>query len=176
MSWETSVFALFEDLEMQAEGLHLQQRAIEVDALIESGYAEVLMASRVHASSGASLRLGLVEGTEVRGRLTRAGAGWLLLDAGSSEWLVQLSAIEVIDGLVATSLAPELWGVLTRLSVRSALRRISEVDGLCTVWLTGGRQLSGALGRVGADFFEIRSAHAELVVPTAAMAAVQGAR
>lgn len=176
MPWETSVFALFEDLEMQAQGLHLQQRAAEVDALIESSYAEVLMASRVHASHGASVRLGLIEGTEVRGRLTRSGAGWLLVDAGSSEWLVQIDAVVVMDGLLATSSPSEVWGVLARLSVRSVLRRISEVDGLCTVWLKGGRQLSGTLGRVGADFFEIRSAGSDLLVPTAAMAAVQAVR
>lgn len=176
MRWEESVFALFEDLEMQAEGLHLEQRSGEVESLAEAGYAEVSLASRVHASAGARLRVGLREGPEVRGRLARAGADWLLLNSGSGEWLVRLDAVAVVEGLSGTSLPPPLWPVLARLSVRSALRRIAGADGSCVVWTADGRQVTGRLERVGADFVEVRTPSAVLVVATGAIAAVQGDR
>lgn len=176
MRWEENVFALFDDLEMQAQGLHLQERVGEVDALAKAGYAEIDLASRVHASRDREVRLVLHDGTEVAGRLTRAGSGWVLLDAGSCEWLVSLGGVSVIEGLGVSSLPSALWPVVARLSVRSALRRISEVGGSCVMWLVGGRQVTGCLGRVGADFVELRSATAALVVPTEAISAVQSGR
>lgn len=176
MRWEETVFALFDDLEMQAEGLHLEQRVGEIEALSDAGYAEVALASRVQASRGNRLRLVLVDGTEVRGRLSRAGSGWILLDAGSREWLVPLPAVAVLEGVAESSMPLSLWSVVARLSIRSALRRISRADGSCVVWLVGGRQVAGSLGRVGADFVELRTANALVVIPTAAIVAVQGER
>lgn len=176
MRWEETVFALFDDLEMQAEGLHLEQRAGEIEALSDAGYAEVGLASRVHASRGNMLRLVLVDGTEVRGRLSRAGSGWVLLDSGSNEWLVPLPAVTLIDGVAESSVPPDLWPIVARLSIRFALRRISGVDGSCTVWLASGPQVVGNLERVGADFVELRTTSLLVVIPTAAIAAVQGQR
>lgn len=176
MRWEESVFALFDDLEMQAEGLYLEHRVGEVESLAEAGYAEVLLASRVQASPGAPVRLALLDGTEIRGRLARSGAGWVLVDSGASEWLVQLDAVTLVEGLSGSSLPRELWPMVARLSVRSALRRIAGVDGSCVVWLADGRQVTGTLGRVGADFVELGTPSAPVVIPTAAIAAVQGAR
>lgn len=176
MRWEESVFALFDDLERQAEGLHLEQRLGEVEALSEAGYAEVSLASRVHASVGARVRAALVDGTEIRGRLARAGDGWLLLDSGSSEWLVRLPAVTLIEGLTPASLPRSLWPLAARLSVGSALRRISGAEEACVLRMVGGQQVAGVLGRVGADFVEVRSASADLVVPTTTIAAVQVVR
>lgn len=173
MRWEEAVFALFDDLEMQAEGLHLDQRVGEVAALADAGYAEVVLASRVRASLGNALRIVLVDGTEMRGRLTRAGADWVLVDAGASEWLVPLRAVVLLDGAAESSTVPGLWPLVARLSIRAALRRISDAGGTCAVRLCGGLEVIGRVRRVGADFVELSTANASLVVPTDAIAAVR---
>ncbi|MCX6397003.1 MAG: hypothetical protein NTV23_10995 [Propionibacteriales bacterium] len=167
---------MFDDLEMQAQGLHLQQREAEIEALAEAGYAEVLLASRVHAATGRPLRIELSDGTQVHGRLARAGDGWALLDAGAAAWLVRLDAAVLIEGLGPSALAPELWPMTARLSVRAALRRISAVGDDGTFRLAGGSQVRGRLGRVGADFAELGTATGQVIVATASIIAVQGAR
>ena len=46
MSWEESMFAVFEDLEQQAEGLHLVERDAEVADLTVAEYCRISLASR----------------------------------------------------------------------------------------------------------------------------------
>lgn len=173
--WEEAVFAVFEDLEMQAEGLYLDDREGEVAALAEAAYAEVGLAARLQAARNHSLRVLLVDGTDVRGRLVRSGAGWLALDAGTTQWLVRHAAVVLVEGLGASSVPEASWPVTARLSVGSVLRRIATGRRAVVVRLVAGRQLEGVIARVGADFVEVGSGSGALVVPFAAVAAVQEA-
>ena len=46
MSWHESMFAVFDDLEQQAEGLHLAERDAEVADLTLAEYTRVTLAAR----------------------------------------------------------------------------------------------------------------------------------
>ena len=173
--WEHVVLALLEDLEMQAEGLHLAERAAEVDALSVAEYAEVPLLARLHASVGRDVRVLASDDLEVRGRLARVGADWFLVDHGPVAWFVHLPAVGLVAGLDPRSVPDEARPMSARLSLRSVLRRLAEDQRACVVHLRGGRILRGSLLRVGADFVELRAdGGAETpVVPLAALVVVR---
>ena len=88
MRWERSVLALIDDLEQQAEGLHLQERDLEVADRTRAEYAHVAIASRLHALVGRPVRLRLLGGITLAGTVTRTGADWLLVEdaTGRAQW------------------------------------------------------------------------------------------
>ena len=173
--WEHAVLALLDDLEMQAEGLHLAERAAEVDALSVAEYAEVPLLARLHASVGRDVRVLASDDLEVRGRLARVGADWLLVDHGMVAWFVHLPAVDVVTGLDPRSVPDEARPLSARLSLRSVLRRLAEDQRACALHLRGGRVLHGTLLRVGADFVEVRADEVAdtQVVPLAALVVVR---
>lgn len=178
MRWEDSVLAMLDDLEMQADGLHLAERAAEVDALSVAGYAEVELVARLHGSIGADLRVGLADGRDVRGRLIAVGLDWFLLqDAPGTQWALHRPAVALVAGLGSRSVPADARPLSARLTLRSVLRRLGD-DGLtCALHLVGGRVLHGVPERVGADFVELRPAEAAtpVAVPVDSVAVVQGA-
>jgi hypothetical protein len=169
------VLAMLDDLEMQAEGLHLAERAAEVDALSVAEYAEVRLVGRLHASTGREVRVGLVDGLEVRGRLARVGSDWLLVADGAATWFAHLPAVLVVAGLAPHSVPEEARPLTARLSLRSVLRRLAEDRQRYGFHLRGGGVLQGSLLRVGADFLELRPGDAAdtVVLPLAAVALVR---
>jgi len=72
------VLGMLDDLELQAEGLHLAERAVEVDELSTAQYAEVELVARLHASVGSTVRVGMSHGTELHGwpMPARTGSSW----------------------------------------------------------------------------------------------------
>jgi hypothetical protein len=174
--WEDTVVGMLDDLEMQAEGLHLAERAVEVDELSVAQYAEVELAARLHASIGGSVRIGMVEGPELHGRLAGAGSDWVLVDDDRGcAWFAHLQQVAVIRGLDFHSVPDEARPLSARLSLRSILRRLAGGRQRCVLHLVGGRTLHGVLARVGADFVELGQAGAgePVTVPLAAVAVVQ---
>jgi hypothetical protein len=173
--WEQSMFAVFDDLEQQADGLHRTERDAEVAELTVAEYARVGLGSRVHASLGRDLRVGLEGGQTVSGRVARVGQDWLLLVSGGVEWVLTLHGVVTIEGLSTRADSEETWSVADRLSLRSVLRRISASGEPCTVHLRGDRQVEGRLGRIGRDFVElgVGADRAVQVVPTAALVALR---
>lgn len=173
--WEHAVLALLDDLEMQAEGLHLAERAVEVGELSVAEYAEVRMLARLHASIGRDVRVGLTDGLDVHGRLARVGSDWLLLDDGRALWFAHRPAVLLVSGLDPHAVADEALPLSARLSLRSVLRRLADDRRAYAVHLRGGRVVHGSLLRVGADFVELRAGEAPdaVVVPLAAVAAVR---
>lgn len=172
---EHAVLAMLDDLEMQAEGLQLAERAAEVDELSVAQYAEVELVARLHAAVGGNLRVGLTDGLELRGRLARTGADWILLDDGGGVWFVHLPAVAVIGDLGPRILPSEARPLTARLSLRSVLRGLAAEGQACALHLRGGRTLHGSLARVGADFVELRQGDVGAVtVPLAAITVVQG--
>jgi small nuclear ribonucleoprotein (snRNP)-like protein len=179
MRWEESVLALFEDLEQQAEGLHLAERDAEIGELSVSEYAQVSLGSRIHASTNQLVRVRLLGGRSVTGRLAQSGRDWMLLeDDPGHEWVVPQTSVATVSGLSTRSLNEDAWPLHVRLSLRSILRRIAQARSEIVVHLTDGSQFEGRLGRVGKDFVEVYPAavpvRAAEAVPNVAIAAIQG--
>lgn len=173
------VLALLDDLEEQAEGLALLERDLEVADRSRAEYARVSLASRLHAAAGRDVRLLLLGGLALAGRVRRTGPDWLLLaDATDREWIVPHGAVGVLRGARAGAVATDALGVLRRLTVRSVLRGVAEADPGCVVHLVDGSSHEATLLRVGGDFVEVRLGGAVEpeqydLVPIAAVAAVQ---
>ncbi len=177
MSWERALFALFDDLEQQAEGLALVARDAEVAEHGRAEYSSVDLESRVHGSVGSVVACHLQGGHQVRGVLTRAGAGWLLADDESGAWVVNLGCLTRITGLGSRAVAPEARGIVARLGLGSVLRRLAESRVPVQLALADGSQARGRVGRIGADFVEVLDETvdgASCLVPWSAIAAVRG--
>lgn len=178
MGWEESMFAVFDDLEQQAAGLHLSERDAEVADLTLTEYSRVSLGSRLHASLDRELRVRLVGGHLVAGRLARVGEDWLLLVDRSSEWIVRHGGIATLAGLSARADSEETWSVLDRLSLRAVLRRLSAATEPCLVHFVDDHQAGGRVGRVGRDFFELLVGEGQdrsvQVVPVGSVSALQG--
>lgn len=175
--WDDTVPGMLDDLEMQAEGLHLAERAVEVDELSVAQYAEVALVARLHASLGRAVRVGTTDGLELHGRLARTGSDWLLLDDGrGGAWFVHLPYLAVVVGLGSGAVPADARPLSARLSLRSVLRDLAEDRQACALHLRGGRTLHGTVARVGADFVELRQREAgeSVSVPLGAVAVVQG--
>jgi hypothetical protein len=156
MHWDRSLLGLFEDLEQQAQGLHLLERDAEVAERSRAEYAQVEMASRVHASVGAQVVLGLVGVGTVEGLLVRAGADWCLVQTGNErEWVVRVAAVRSARGLSPRAVSEAARPVVGRLGFGSVLRGMAEAKAPLVVHHLDGSQTRGRLGRIGADFAEV---------------------
>jgi hypothetical protein len=153
---DDSLFALFDDLEQQAAGLHLAEREAEVEELAVAEYAQVTLVGRFHAASGADLRLRLVDGGLLGGTLRRVGRDWLQLDdPQGGGWLVPIAAVAAVSGLGARAVSEEALPITGRLSLKSAFRALAEARGECVLQLVGGDRVEGVPRRVGQDFVEL---------------------
>lgn len=178
MGWETDVFDLFEDLEAQADALWQAERAVELADRAQSEYANVTLAGRLMASVGGEIALDLPLVGRLAGRLSRVGQGWCLLGttvAGTEqEWVVLLDQVSAVHGASPRSVPEVAWTGWHRLGVRSALRRLADARAECLVHLGAGGPHEGMVGRVGADFAEIRTRSGEdVLVPYRNLVAVQ---
>lgn len=178
MGWEESMFALFDDLEQQAAGMQLAERDAEVADLTVAEYSQVTLGARLHASLDLDLRVRLVGGHQVAGRLARVGEGWILLVDRSTEWIVRLGGVITMSGLSPRADSEDTWSVMDRLSLRAVLRRLSAVAEPCLVHFSDDHRSEGRVGRVGQDFFELhvgaRRGRSVQVVPVALVTALQG--
>jgi hypothetical protein len=174
MSWEEHLFALFDDLEGQAQALYDAEREAEVADRSRAEYQQVTLASRLMASVGTEVGLQVTGIGTVHGELQRVTAEWCLLAARGQEWIVPLAAVTVVREASPRSVPEVAWSPLTRLGLGSALRRLAEAGERCLVHLDDGSRHEGRLTRVGADFVEALGDHgATLLVGFPRLAAVQ---
>jgi hypothetical protein len=175
MSWDEQLFALFDDLEQQAEGAFGIERDLEVAERAQAEYAVVTLASRLMASLEHEVVLEVTGVGAVSGTLRRVGDGWCLVEAPSGEWLVRHAGILAARGLSVRSVPEEAWPASGRLGFGSALRRVAAAGEACRVCLADGSAHDVLVHRIGADFVEARAgdARAAVVFATAAIAAVQ---
>lgn len=175
---EDDLVGVFEDLELQAEGLHLADRAVEVDELSVAQYAEIRLASRLLASVGRDIRL-VTSGPDVRGRLADVGADWAEVEgADRATWVVQLHHVEMLVGLADGALPEEGRPFGSGLSLRSVLRGFVEERASRAWHLAGERTLHAVAMRVGVDFVELRvdDGAGQVTVPLASVVAVRDRR
>ena len=174
MSWEHELFALFDDLEGQADALWQADREAELVDRARSEYAAVTLASRLMASRGDAVALDLPHVGRVQGRLDRVGEGWCLLGAAGQDWIVPLHAVVAVHGAAGRSVPEVAWSPVDRLGLRAALRRIADAGARCLVHLADGTRHEAYVERVGADFLEGRdTSGAVVLVPYSGLVAVQ---
>jgi hypothetical protein len=161
--FEEPLSRLFEDLEQQAEALQLAERDATVADLAEGEYASVALAARMHASVGATVRLGIVGIGFVHGRVRRVGPEWLGLVGGRgavagaavSEWVVRIAAVRSARGLSGQAVHETARPLVARLGVASVLRGLCQSRTPVVVHQIDGSSFPGVLRRVGADFVEL---------------------
>lgn len=172
---------LFEDLEQQAAGMHLAERDADLVDRARGEYASVSFASRVHASFGRDVVLGLGGGEVVEGRLTQAGVDWCLV-AGSERpdvWLVRLAAVVSAQGMSARAVPEPARPAVARLGFGSALHRLAAEAQSVLLYLVSGARPTVRVLRIGADFVEVEpsatgaGAASGLLVPFSAVRAVR---
>jgi hypothetical protein len=174
MAWEEELFALFDDLERQAEAMYDAERALELVDRGRAEYAAVSLASRLMASLDAPLTVEVLGVGPVAGDLRRMGRGWLLLEGSGQDWVVRLEAVTAVRGASDRSVPEPAWSPVTRLGLGSALRRLADAGDRCVIHLVDGGRRDGTVRRVGADFAEVEGAGGRLeLVAFTALAAVQ---
>lgn len=174
MSWETELFAMFDDLEGQAAALWEADREAELADRARSEYAVVTLASRMMASVDAPVALELPGVGRVEGRLARVGESWCLVAGSTQDWIVPLRHVLAIHGGSERSVPEVAWSPLQRLGLASALRRLADAGTRCVLHLVDGGRHEAYVERVGADFLECRTAtDARMLVPVGSIVAIQ---
>jgi hypothetical protein len=155
MSWEDDLFALFDDLEGEAGALAAAERGAEHADRSRAEYQSVSLASRLMASVGTEVQLGVAGVGTLAGTVERVAADWLLLSSGKHDWVVNADAVLTVQRASVRSIPEVAWSPLTRLGLGSALRRIAEAGERCLLHLSDGTRHEGTLRRVGQDFCEL---------------------
>ncbi|MGI8521721.1 MAG: hypothetical protein ACR2K3_00195 [Nocardioides sp.] len=177
MDWDEQLFALFDDLEQQAEALYDAERDVELTDRSRSEYAAVTLASRLMASVDTPVTLQLQGVGAVAGELRRVGDGWCLVHGAAQDWLVRLASVIGVEGASERSVPEMAWSPVTRLGVGSALRRLADAGERCVLHTVTGATYDGVPVRVGRDFVEARVGEARTVlVAFDRLAAVQSRR
>ncbi len=179
MRWE----ALFADLEGRLVAEERRELDDEVAERTRRERALVTLSGRLAASVGAEVRLCLVDGVVVHGRLLDLGVEWLLVrQLSGREVVVPLGAVCTLDELGRRA---EDGRSARRFTLGYALRALSRDRATVAVRVAGGGPaLIGTIDAVGADHLDL-SQHADGVprrrenvtavttVPFAALVAVE---
>jgi hypothetical protein len=174
MTWDEQLFALFDDLEQQADGLFQADREAEIADRARAEYAAVSLASRLMASVGRPVVLRVTAVGTVSGVLHRVAAQWCLVAGQGQEWIIPLASVSQVRGASRRSTAEPAWSPVARLGLGSALRGVTQARGRCVVHLFDGSSHDVVPERVGADFFEVtEGASTRVLFPVDAIAAVQ---
>lgn len=173
MSWENQLAAQLDDLEGQAQDLLGRQRDWEVVDQARAEYATISLLTRLMASVGRRLVLEVRGVGRLEGEATRCARSWLLLRSHDREWVVAHQALVTVGGASDRSLPEEAWPMTARLSLGSALRRISEGGEGVRLFLCDGSRREGVWQRLGADFGELTPPNGgpRQLVPFAAVSA-----
>lgn len=156
-TWEERLAAALDDLELEAEGLHLAARDAEVAELALGAYTTVDLTSRLHASTGEHVHLATGAGP-VDGVVAGAGRDWLLLRHPRGESVVLLRSAVRVRGLSPRSAVEQARPVLARRGLGSVLRQLASERDEVRLTSDDGSSVQGRLGRVGADFVEVLTA------------------
>jgi hypothetical protein len=154
MTWEEQLFALFDDLEQQADGLFQVERGHEIADRGQAEYAQVTLASRMMASIDREVVIEVIGVGSVGGTMQRVSADWCLIAGQGQEWIVRLPAVSQLRGASDRSIPPAAWSPTASLGLGSALRRIAQERQRCLLHLMDGARHDVLVGRVGADFVE----------------------
>jgi hypothetical protein len=154
MRWDS----LFSDLEAQFLAERALDREAEITERARVELAGIELADRLRGSTGTEIKVELVDGSTIRGVLSHAGSGWLVLTEGVRQWLVPCAAVLRYEGLgrLAKVAPPRMQRAL---GMAAALRALSRDRAELAVHLAtkseGGSKLQGVIDRVGRDHFDL---------------------
>lgn len=177
MHWEQ----LIDELEAAVDAEDRRELAAEVADRTRRELARVHLLDRLRAGVGSDVTVGLDGAGPLRGRLSRVGPDWFLLEGDpTAELLVVAAAMRWIAGLPARAVDPAAVSVVDqRLGLGSVLRAAARDRRFVQAWLRGGGEIRGLVGRVGGDFVELGAdqresdATTERCLPFAAIAVVR---
>ncbi len=151
---------LFNDLEGQLAAAHSAEFEASVAELTTAERASITLAARLAASLGAQVVLVLEGGELTSGTVVDATAQWVLVNDGPRQHLIPVAAIASARGVSAR--AAQVGEVAARLTLGHALRALARDRARVTI-LTGGGELRGRVGRVGADHLDLETEGADPV-------------
>ncbi|AEG45064.1 hypothetical protein [Isoptericola variabilis] len=147
---------LFADLEARLAAEEAAEREGAVAELTRAEQASVATTDRLRGAVGATLRLELLDGELLDGRLRRVAATWLLLDGhgvrGPGQHLVPLSAVAGVLG--AGRHAAPSTARTDGLGLGTALRGLQR-DRVRVLVRTRASSVTGRIARVGADHLDL---------------------
>jgi len=175
MAWEEELFAFLDDVESQAEAVFAAEREAELADRRRAEYLQVTLASRLAASVGSEVTLGVRGVGRLTGTVRRVAADWLLLRGVGQDWAVRHAALTSVTGASRRSVPEIAWSPLARLGLGSVLRRLADGGERCLFHALDGTRTDGVPERVGADFVEVSVGEPRrlVLVPFGALAAVQ---
>ncbi|MBT2586082.1 hypothetical protein [Arthrobacter sp. ISL-95] len=154
MRWDS----LFSDLEGQFSDARTLEAEFEISERARVEVAGIELGDRLRGALGAEIKIVLVDGRVIRGRLSHVGGEWLVLTEGARQWLLPYSSVLSCQGLGRVALKPESR-IQRSLGIASALRALakdrSEVVVHLKVAAADGYKLQGVMDRVGRDFFDL---------------------
>jgi hypothetical protein len=179
MRWEE----LFEDLETQWQAQVRRELDAEVADRTRRERASITLADRLAAQDRSIVRVALVDGTMLSGKVQEVGQGWLVLSMVTGSCLVPVAAVAGISGLQRKAGMP---GPGRSFGFGYALRGLSRDRVAVTVVDVSGGASTGTIDGVGRDFLELSEHPADLprrrenitstrVVPFAAIVLVRPA-
>jgi hypothetical protein len=173
--WEV----LFADLEGQLAAQEAAERDGAVAELTRAEQASIAAAERLRAATGARVRLELLDGEVLDGRVQRVAEAWLLLDGhgatGRVQHLVPLAAVASVVGVGRHAVPAARTDTLGLGTVLRGLQR----DRARVVVRTRTGTTTGRIARVGADHLDLeetdRAPASVRLVPFAALLRVSEA-
>src|SRR5262245_5876507 len=102
-----------EGMALQVEGELRARRALEVEELALSQYADVRIVERLHGTAGREVRLVLTDGSVVNGCLATAGIDWVAMRSGGDA-VVPMSAVALVEGVGGVAIPQASWGIDAR--------------------------------------------------------------
>lgn len=173
MRWDD----LFSDLEAQARELEVREQDLEIAERTRMELARIDVLARLTAAIGLELELRIDVVGQLRGRLERVTPRWVLLGAGSVQWVVACDAVLGVRGLAVRASTPRQGAVTSRLGWSSAWRVLARDRTVVHVVRRDSSTLDAVADRVGSDFVELSGARGgprqSELVPFAAVVAIR---
>ncbi len=158
MRWDS----LFSDLEGQFSAGRALEAEFEITERARVELAGIELGDRLRGAFGSEIKVGLIDGRVVRGRLSHVGGEWLVLTERGRQWLVPYASVVSYLGLGRIALKSESR-IRQSLGIASALRALAKDRSELVVHLkvasVDGYKLQGVIDRVGRDYFDLAVVH-----------------
>jgi hypothetical protein len=145
---------LFADLEAEALGQQRGELQAEVSDRTRREVGSLKLADRTRSAIGCTVALELTGCPALAGMVREAGPDWLLLADPAGAVVIPLAAVTAIEGLTR-SIAPPADRVAARSDLRHVLRGLSRDRRALVLGTADGRERTGTIDRVGADFIDL---------------------
>jgi len=150
---------LFADLEASAAAQEVAEREGTVADLTRAEQASIRTADRLRALTGGPVRVELLDGEAIEGRVRRVAETWMLLDgrsaSGAAQHLVPLGSVAGVVG-VGRHAAPSTTRT-DSLGLGTVLRGLQR-DRVRVLVRTSAGAVVGRIARVGADHLDLDDA------------------